>query len=97
MDHLTPRPSQVIDRFNTLYAESAIAATDWYYQFSQDTNYIRRDRITQVIISHCHNLALAQKLQSRIQEHWNNAEVQILPTRGLCSYYAERGGLIVSY
>lgn len=50
-----------------------------------------------VIISHCHNFALAQKLQSRIQEHWNNAEVQILPTRGLCSYYAERGGLIVSY
>lgn len=30
------------DRYDRLGAE---AATDWYYQFSQDTNYIRRDRI----------------------------------------------------
>ena len=42
---LTPRPAQVIERFRTLYAESPKAATDWYYSFSRDTNYIRRDRI----------------------------------------------------
>ena len=42
---LTPRPAQVIERFNSLYAVSPEAATDWYYAFSQDTNYIRRDRI----------------------------------------------------
>ncbi len=45
MGRLTPRPAQVIERFNALYAESPKAATDWYYAFSQDTNYIRRDRI----------------------------------------------------
>ena len=42
---LTPRPSQVIRTFEEKYAASPAAATDWYYQFSQDTNYIRTDRI----------------------------------------------------
>ena len=45
MGVLTPRPAQVIEKFQALYAKSPRAATDWYYQFSQDTNYIRRDRI----------------------------------------------------
>ena len=45
MGVLTPRPAQVIEKFRALYAESPEQATDWYYKFSQDTNYIRRDRI----------------------------------------------------
>ena len=45
MGRLAPRPAQVIERFRALYAESPERATDWYYRFSQDTNYIRRDRI----------------------------------------------------
>ena len=45
MGRLTPRPAQVIEKFQALYRESPRAATAWYYQFSQDTNYIRRDRI----------------------------------------------------
>ncbi len=45
MGALTPRPSQVISEFNSLYAESPEKATDYYYTFSCDTNYIRRDRI----------------------------------------------------
>ena len=45
MGRLTPRPAQVIAKFQALYAQSPQAATDWYYRFSQDTNYIRRDRI----------------------------------------------------
>jgi len=45
MGRLTPRPAQVIDTFRTLYREGPKKATDWYYRFSQDTNYIRRDRI----------------------------------------------------
>ena len=45
MGRLTPRPSQVIGRFRALYAQSPQDATDWFYRFSQDTNYIRRDRI----------------------------------------------------
>ncbi len=45
MGALTPRPSQVIEKFGALYAESPEKATDYYYNFSCDTNYIRRDRI----------------------------------------------------
>lgn len=45
MGLITPMPSQVREKFQRLYAESPKLATDYYYRFSQDTNYIRRDRI----------------------------------------------------
>lgn len=46
MGCLTPRPSEVIGEFRRIYREKgAKAATDYYYKFSGDTNYIRRDRI----------------------------------------------------
>ena len=45
MGRLTPRPAQVIEKFQILYEESPQEATNWYYKFSQDINYIRRDRI----------------------------------------------------
>ena len=49
MGRLTPRPAQVIEKFQALYREGPKKATDWYYKFSQDTNYIRRDRIARDI------------------------------------------------
>ncbi len=45
MGRLTPRPALVISLFQKLYEKDPQQATDWYYKFSQDTNYIRRDRI----------------------------------------------------
>ena len=45
MGALTPWPHEVRARFQALYAEDPKAATDWYYRFSCDSNYIRRDRI----------------------------------------------------
>ena len=45
MSMLVPRPSEVIRRFRGLYAQDAEKATDFYYKFSQDTDYIRRYRI----------------------------------------------------
>ena len=45
MGAILPMPSQTRKKFSELYARSPQAATDWYYKFSQDTNYIRRDRI----------------------------------------------------
>lgn len=45
MGLITPRPSEIIEGFHNRYEESPTLATDWYYGFSQDTNYIRRDRI----------------------------------------------------
>ena len=46
MGVLTPRPSIVRANFEERYEEEGPqAATDWFYEFSQDTNYIRRDRV----------------------------------------------------
>ena len=45
MGLITPMPSQVREKFKGLYTESPKLATDCYYKLSQDTNYIRRDRI----------------------------------------------------
>ena len=45
MSMLVGRPSEVIGEFWDLYKESPEAATDFFYKFSQDTNYIRRYRI----------------------------------------------------
>ena len=45
MGRLTPMPHEINSKFFSLYSQDPQAATDWYYRFSQDTNYIRRDRI----------------------------------------------------
>ena len=45
MGRLTPRPSEVRRMFREKYAQSPQTATDWYYDFSQNTDYIRRYRI----------------------------------------------------
>ena len=45
MGLLTPPPREVRSKFRTHYVESPSAATDWYYRFSQDTDYIRTYRI----------------------------------------------------
>ncbi len=45
MGELCPKPSEVVSKFCELYFESPKEATDWYYNFSQNTDYIRRYRI----------------------------------------------------
>lgn len=45
MGLLTPPPHEVRAEFHHRYEVSPETATDWYYKFSQDTDYIRRYRI----------------------------------------------------
>ncbi len=45
MGALTPMPREVIATFREKYAQSPVAATDWYYQLSCNTDYIRKYRI----------------------------------------------------
>ena len=45
MGILTPPPREIRSKFAALYQESPEAATEWYYRFSQDTDYIRRYRV----------------------------------------------------
>ncbi|MCM1262204.1 MAG: UDP-glucose--hexose-1-phosphate uridylyltransferase [Butyrivibrio sp.] len=46
MSMLVPRPSEVIAEFEAEYEQSPQAATDYFYKLSQDTDYIRRYRIS---------------------------------------------------
>ena len=45
MGALCPRPSEVVEKFYKLYADSPKKATDYFYKLSCDSNYIREDRI----------------------------------------------------
>ncbi len=47
MSVLMPRPSEVIRTFRELYeTRGALAATDYYYKLSRDSDYIRRYRVS---------------------------------------------------
>lgn len=50
-----------------------------------------------VRIAHCFNLEAAEKLKALITEQFSNAKVLLEKAGGLCSYYAEEGGLMVGY
>jgi UDPglucose--hexose-1-phosphate uridylyltransferase len=45
MGVITPRPSEVIDRFYALYGESPAAATSDFYEMQRNVNYIRTARV----------------------------------------------------
>lgn len=55
----------------------------------------RGGKISAVVISHCLNPEVAEQLKEMILERFKDVTVDIYPTRGLDSFYAERGGLIV--
>ena len=45
MGALTPMPREVLPTFREKYTVDPVSATDWYYKFSCDTDFIRRYRI----------------------------------------------------
>lgn len=55
--------------------------------------------IQHIVISNCQNKEMAEMLKEEIGLHFleKNVEIEIHETKGLCSYYAERHGLIVAY
>ena len=50
-----------------------------------------------VSIAHCQNEEGALKLKNLISEKFKNAQVEIHKLRGLCSFYAEKGGFLVGF
>ena len=50
-----------------------------------------------VRIGHCQNAALALELCAEIRQRFPEADVRSYPLRGLCSYYAERGGIMLGF
>ena len=50
-----------------------------------------------VSIGHCQNEGAANKLKQMIESTFEKAQVEIHKLRGLCSFYAEKGGLLVGF
>lgn len=51
----------------------------------------------QVSITHCFNEKAAEQLKEKILCEYPGADVTVAATGGLCSYYAEHGGLMIGY
>lgn len=50
-----------------------------------------------VHIHHCQNPQAAAELQRLLRGKYHGARITIRPTRALCSFYAEEGGLLVGF
>jgi len=50
-----------------------------------------------VRIAHCFNQAAASLLAEMMRKEHSSCEIEIIPCTALCSFYAEKGGLLVGY
>ena len=50
-----------------------------------------------VSIGHCQNESAANNLKKMIEAEFEKVQVEIHKLRGLCSFYAEKGGLLVGF
>ena len=48
-----------------------------------------------ISLAHCENLRFAQLVADTIRKEYPTAAIEIYETRGLCSYYAESGGILL--
>ncbi len=54
-------------------------------------------RSGKICIGHCQNEAAAKRLKELILAKFKDAKVEIHTFRGLCSFYAEKGGVLVGF
>ncbi len=50
-----------------------------------------------ICIAHCLNEAAALQLKAQILKDFIHAKIEIYRTGGLCSFYAERGGMLIGF
>ena len=50
-----------------------------------------------LIIAHRNNEKFCQQFSQLIQEKYPQAQIETVPTSGLCSFYAEEGGILMGY
>lgn len=50
-----------------------------------------------VIIAHTYNKNAAEKLKSMITEKFGTTDIKITENLGLCSFYAEKGGILIGF
>lgn len=50
-----------------------------------------------VTIAHCNNEKICQQIRDAVSEKFAHAVIEAIPTSGLCSFYAEEGGILMGY
>jgi len=50
-----------------------------------------------LVITHCQNPGLAERLREAIRNRYHFQEILIVPTRGLSSTYANTGGVVIAF
>lgn len=50
-----------------------------------------------VLIGHCFNDSVAKKLKELIEQEFENVRIRLYRLRGLCSFYAEKGGILIGF
>ena len=50
-----------------------------------------------ITIAHCNNDKFIEQFSELVREKFAQASIEVLPTSGLCSFYAEEGGLLMGY
>lgn len=63
------------------------------YKYMKELGYAGK----KVLIDHCNNMHAAEQLKNLILQEYTNAKVSLGCTLGLCSFYAEEGGLMVGF
>ncbi|MBE6556727.1 MAG: DegV family EDD domain-containing protein [Ruminococcaceae bacterium] len=54
-------------------------------------------RSGRICIGHCQNETAAEQIKSMILEKFENAKIKIHTLKGLCSFYAEKGGVLIGF
>ena len=80
---------------------------DFYFKTRGETRVLAKileqmdedkyDGVHPVLISECGNHNAAQLLHHGIEAKWPGAPVKIVPCSGLCSFYAQDQGIIITY
>lgn len=50
-----------------------------------------------VVLAHCFAPDIATYVANKLKEQWPNCDIEIMKTSGLCSYYCEKGGLLLGF
>ena len=50
-----------------------------------------------MVITHCCNLPLAERLRQAVEQAFTFAEILVVPTRALSSFYANAGGIVLAF
>lgn len=89
MNCLMPRPSEVVRTFQTLYKENPEKATEYFYDLSIASNYIRKDRTDKNIVFHKQGLDITINLSKPEKDPKEIAKAKLVkstsyPTCVLC-------------